>query len=112
MRRSLSLITLVLVLLYGGGDVLGQLYVTSYQSGTVGKYDPDTGAPIDASFISAPYPEAVAIDGNHLFVSIVSGDVREYDASTGALINPLFVASNGDEIISMATDADGHLFTG
>src|SRR5438045_1413613 len=71
-----------------------QLYVgEDGTSGIVGEYNPTTGRPINASFISAlNTPSGLAFSGNNLLVADTGNNrVSEYDATTGALINASFI---------------------
>ncbi len=70
-----------------------QLYVSNFNSDTVGKYNATTGAAVNANFItglSGPY--GLALSGNNLYVvNYDSGTVGEYNATTGAAINANFI---------------------
>ncbi len=98
-------------------DNKNHLFVSSYQSNTVGEYDTTTGATINADFINGQglrNPDVLLLDGlNHLFV----GDnhdtttVGEYDATTGATINAAFVPdAPGNGTYALALDGSDHLF--
>ncbi len=63
------------------------LFVANFGFGTVGKYDASTGEAINADFITAGFPTALALSGNRLFVLDATASVREYNAITGAAIN-------------------------
>jgi hypothetical protein len=71
------------------------LFVTHEFNSAVGKYT-TSGATVNVSLISFPYgPEAVAVDGNDLYVSywssVNNGVIGEYDATTGAAINATLI---------------------
>jgi hypothetical protein len=76
-----------------------QLYASQSTTNTVGKYDANTGAAINANFItvlSGPMGLALSADGTVLFVANDSnGSVGEYNAATGAAINANFITEGG-----------------
>lgn len=71
--------------------------------GGVGKYDTNTGAVMNANFITTIYPTwAIPLSGNNLFVAsargcMATGIVGGYNAITGAVFNANFItgAPNG-----------------
>ncbi len=68
------------------------LYVSSWATGTVGKYDATTGLPIGAngaSFITGlRYASSLAVYGNTIYVDeYASNTVGEFDATTGLPVN-------------------------
>lgn len=76
------------------------LFVVNGSGTTVGAYDANTGAVINASFISSPIsPMSVAVSGNDLFVGYWGDSggngngrgVARYNATTGALIDSSFI---------------------
>ena len=60
---------------------------------SIGEYDANTGATIDASLITGigHYPQEIAVDGNTLLVATISTQMPAYDATTGASINSAFI---------------------
>src|SRR5260370_26260096 len=71
-----------------GRDVKGNiLFVANFGFVMVGKYNATTGEAINANFITAGFPTALALSGNRLFVLDATASVREYNATTGAAIN-------------------------
>jgi hypothetical protein len=91
------------------------LFVADADSGTVGKYDANTGAVINGGFITGlKSPSAVAVSGNALFVLEGSGDfdgaVAEYDSTTGKLLkdNILKLDINADSPTALAVDSSGN----
>ena len=70
-----------------------QLYVANYLNSTVGEYDPNSGAAINATLVSgAISPIELAISGNNLYVANDGSDsIGLYNLTTGAAINPSFV---------------------
>ena len=81
-----------------------QLYITRAFSFIVSEYDANTGATINANFITAPNPEGLALLGNHLFVAnfTPNGTVGEYDANTGAAINANFITGLDGDLVGIA----------
>jgi hypothetical protein len=71
------------------------LFVANGAGNTVGKYDATTGGVINASFITAVQPVALAASFNSLFVTHNISEsayaVGVYDATTGAAINANFI---------------------
>ena len=69
------------------------LYVAHNSSTTVGEYDANSGAVINASFITGlNAPNGRFISGSTLFVTNSgSGSIGEYNAVSGAVINANFV---------------------
>ena len=65
------------------------LYVTNFQSNTVGMYDGLTGEPINAALITGlSGPSGIVVSGSKLYVANeTSGTVGLYNAQTGAPIN-------------------------
>jgi streptogramin lyase len=70
------------------------IYVTNYNTGTIGEYDTTTGAVVNASLVSGLNgPAAIAVCGSNLFVTNAgSGTIGEYDATTGAVVNASLVS--------------------
>jgi hypothetical protein len=87
-----------------------QLYASQSTTNTVGKYDANTGAAINANFItglSGPMGLALSADGTVLFVANDSnGSVGEYNAATGAAINANFITGLPG-LVGLALSADG-----
>ena len=79
-------------------------------SGTVGKYDAETGFTINRHFITGLHsPTGLAVTGNTLFVANTDdGTVGKYDANNGAAINAGFITGLG-EPVGLAV-ADNTLF--
>jgi len=69
-------------------------------SGTVGKYDAETGFTINRHFITGLHsPTGLAVTGNTLFVAnTADGTVGKYDANTGAAINAGFITGLGEPV--------------
>lgn len=76
------------------------LFVVNGAGTTVGAYDANTGAVINASFISSALPPmSVAVSGNDLFVGYWGDSggngngrgIARYNATTGALIDSSFI---------------------
>jgi hypothetical protein len=89
------------------------LFVTNrneQSSGTVGKYDAETGFTINRHFITELHsPTGLAVTGNTLFVAnTADGTVGKYDANNGAAINAGFITGLG-EPVGLAV-ADNTLF--
>ena len=88
------------------------LFVANAGSNTVGKYDANTGAVINATLIPVTAglsnPAALAVSGNDLFVANHSGTIGKYNVSTGAvnttfstitgLSNPYALALSGNDL--------------
>jgi WD40 repeat protein len=79
------------------GTAHGQvLFVSNTANNTIGAYDANTGAEINASFITGlSGPKGLAVSGSTLFVANSSfpgsGTIGKYDASTGAVIDASFI---------------------
>jgi hypothetical protein len=70
------------------------LYVSQYNTSTVGVYNASTGAKINPSLIAGlSEPFGLALSGNTLFVSDDGNDnvIGKYVASTGSPINAAFI---------------------
>lgn len=71
------------------------LYISNPDAGTIGTYNTDTGAAMNAAFktglpINSAYD--IALFGSTLFVTdAVNGNIRAYDAITGALNSATFI---------------------
>jgi hypothetical protein len=83
------------------GIVRAQIFVTNFNSGTVGEYT-TSGAPINPALISGlPGPTGIAVSGDKLFVK--NGDkISEYTTS-GALVNAALISDvvgNGNVAVS------------
>jgi hypothetical protein len=95
----LSIAALLAMLRNAGAQVY--VSVVDFNDGTivgVSEYDANTGAAINANFISDvnTIPSAVALSGNNLFVWGSSNNsqgavIGEYNATTGAVINANFI---------------------
>jgi hypothetical protein len=88
------------------------LLVANVNTGTVAKYDPSTGAVIDANFLTGLNgPYALAVDANNrLFVDNGNNLVGVYDARTGAVINATLLQASSGIPGGIAVDNRNHLF--
>jgi hypothetical protein len=81
------------------------LYVSQYNTATVGVYNASTGATINPSHItglSAPF--GLALSGNTLFVSDDGNNnvIGKYVASTGSPINAAFIPGVGAAFLALS----------
>jgi len=84
----------------------GQIFVSSFDDGTVGEYGTD-GTPVNAGLISGLInPAALALDGGNLFVSVGEG-VGKYTIS-GTVINASLIT--GFWASGLASDGKGTLY--
>ncbi len=69
------------------------LYISDYSSGRVGTFDGQTGAAINATFITGlSGASGLAVVGGTLYVAQASsGRISTYDVNTGAVINANFI---------------------
>ena len=75
-------------------NVRGALYVGSIGSQTIGEYDSNSGAAINANFITSGVtgPSGLLVSVNVLYVGNASTTtVGKFDATTGAAINTSFI---------------------
>jgi len=73
----------------------GNLFVTNWQTGTVGEYNATTGATVNASLVTGlDSPEGIAISGNDLFVTEQNNLIGEYTTS-GAVVNASLISDPG-----------------
>ncbi len=90
-----SLLLLLLLVLVGPPRAHAQIWVSSGGSGSVAQYDLQTGALLNANFISGldgTQMGDVVYDSGSLYVA--SGSyIHQFNANTGASINPTYVGS-------------------
>jgi DNA-binding beta-propeller fold protein YncE len=79
-----------------------RLFVSGFNSGTIGEYDATTGATINAALITGLHdPTGLTISGNHLYVANAgNGTIGEYDLD-GTVVNAAVVTglSNPQDVV-------------
>jgi len=94
-------------------DSSGNLYVTSYFSGTVGKYNATTGAAINASLITTIgggcYGLGIDASDNLYVVDPTGLKVGKYNSTTGAAINASLISFASAPFFT-AVDASGNIY--
>ena len=93
-------------------DSSGNIYVTSYFAGTVGKFNAVTGAAINTSLVTIPGGcYGLGIDaGDNLYVVDPTGKkIGKYNSTTGAAVNASLI-SFGTAPFFTALDASGNIY--
>lgn len=105
------------IIALSAGRVHAQIYVADYSNSTVGEYNPNSGAAINAAFVSAlDFPTTLAVSGNNLYVANwASSSIGLYNRTTGAAMSPSFITGvdpQGGMIVSGNTLYVGNYFSG